>query len=54
MSFITDSSTQLNDALTPSDIFSSPTTPNINFNSSSGKYSPSANVIRTFTNNIDA
>ena len=54
MSFITDTSTQLNNALTPSDTFSTSATPNINFNSSSGIYNPSANVIKIFTNNTDA
>ena len=45
MSFVADTSTQLNNALTPSDTFSTSTTPNINFNASSGIYNPSANVI---------
>ena len=54
MSYPTDTSTQLNNVLTISDNYSSSTTPNINFNSSSGIYNPSDNVVKIFTNNIDA
>ena len=54
MSFIPDTSIQLDNVLTPYDTFSTSTTPNINFNASSGIYNPSANVIKIFTNNTDA
>ena len=54
MSFPSDTSTQLNNALSISDNYTSATTPNINFNSSSGIYNPLANVIKIYTNNIDA
>ena len=54
MSFPSDTSTQLNNALSISDNYTSATTPNINFNATSGIYNPSANVIKIYTNNIDA
>ena len=54
MSFIQDTSTQINNSLTPSDIFTSSTTPNISVGFTSGIYNPSANLIKIFTNNIDA
>ena len=54
MSFPSDTSTQLNNALSISDNYTSATTPNINFNATSGIYNPSANVIKIFTNNTDA
>jgi hypothetical protein len=45
-----DTSTQLNNDLYADDNYSS----TINFNATSGIYNPSANVIKIFTNNIDA
>ena len=54
MSFPSDTSTQLNNPLSISDNYTSATTPNINFNATSGIYNPSANVIKIYTNNIDA
>ncbi len=54
MSYPCDTSTQINNALTLSDNYSSSSAPNINFNSSCGRYNPSANVIKIFTNNTDA
>ena len=53
MSFIPDTSTQLNIFLSIYDDYSSITSPNINFNSSSGIYNPEENIIKIFTNNID-
>ena len=54
MSYPNDTSTQINNALTTSDNYSSSSAPNINFNSTCGIYNPSANVIEIFTNNTDA
>ena len=54
MSFPSDGSTQLNNYQTLITTFTTNTTPDINFNGTSGIYNPSANTIKIFTNNTDA
>ena len=57
MSFITDTSTQLNNLTLTSTFtttYTTSTSPDINFNVTSGIYNPSQNVIKIFTNNTDA
>ena len=54
LSFPTDSSTQLNNALPLTSMFTTDTTPDINFNGTNGIYNPLANTIKIFTKNTDA
>ena len=54
MSFTNDTSTQLNNTITQTTTFTTNTSPDINFNGTSGIYNPSSNTIKIFTNNIDA
>ena len=52
--FTNDNSAQLSYTPTVSFSYNTITTPEINFNGTSGIYNPSNNVIKMFTNNIDA
>ena len=57
MSFITDTSTQLNNSTLTSTFtttYTTSTSPDIIFNVTCGIYNPSQNVIKIFTNNTDA
>ena len=53
MSFTNDTSTQLNNTITQT-TFTTNTSPDIDFNVTSGIYNPSSNTIKIFTNNTDA
>ena len=54
MSFSNDTSAQLNNTITQTTTFTTNTTPDINFNGTSGIYNPSSNTIKIFTNSTDA
>ena len=54
MSITNDASTQLSNTITQTTTFTTNTTPEFNFNGTSGIYNPTAKTVKIFTNNTDA